>query len=120
MTSALVATDNAALYQVLSAELEGENLDVYWAVNGKEAFDMTLEMTPDLAFLDAHLPLFSGLALSRLLRAEPSLPPELPIVLLSDEPIEPHAREKARISAVLPKQHQVQELREMISKLTLS
>ncbi len=117
MARMLIATDNAGLYQVFAAELEGDRHDVHWAVNGKEAFDVVVENMPDMAFLDVHLPLFSGLAVSKLLRAEPAIPPEFPIVLLSDDPIDPHLVEKAQSSAVFPKQHLAQDLRELVCKL---
>ncbi len=117
MAHMLIATDNVGLYQVFAAELEGDRHEVHWAVNGKEAFDMLVESMPDLAFLDVHLPLFSGLGLSKLIRAEPAIPPEFPIVLLSDDPIDPHVVEKTRVSAVFPKQHLAQDLRELICRL---
>lgn len=114
MATILLATGDTGLYDVFSAEIGGEGHSVLWAVTGKEAYDLALVEKPDMVFLDVYLAVFDGLETCSLMRSDPELPANLPIVLLSDDEISAKQVGKARVTACFPKTHQVHELRDLL------
>ncbi len=116
MARILVATSDTKLYDTLDAELSGDGHEVVWGAEGNEAYQLALSAPPDLVFLDQHLSVFDGFEVCGLLRGDPEVPRELPVILLSDEEIDPHRLEKVRATCRFPKTHLVQELRDLIAK----
>jgi len=115
MATILLATGDTGLYDVFAAELGGEGHDVIWATDGREAYDLALEQSPDLVFLDVSLPIFNALETCTMLRGDPDVPTTLPVVLLSDEDLDPHKIEKARATRLFPRTHLVQALRDLLA-----
>jgi CheY-like chemotaxis protein len=114
MALVLVATDDAALGHALSCEIEGLGFDSLWEVDGHSAHLAAVERLPEVILLDANLTVHTGLELSGLLRAEPDLPRETRIVLLSDDAVDPHTLEHAGVNTVFPKAHDGAALRELL------
>jgi len=69
----------------------------------------------DLALLDTRLATFSGFEVCEMLRADPGVPHELPIFLLSDDEVNPHVRLHIGATGVFPKTHGAHELQELLS-----
>lgn len=115
MPSILIATEDAALYEVFAAECMGEGHSVAWAVDGYEAQHSALTSGPDLVLLDPQLRIFNGFEACEALRADPQVPSRLPIFLLSDDEVNPHLLLRIRATGVFPKTHAAHELRELLS-----
>ncbi len=116
MATILIATDDATLHEVLSAEISAEGHTVLWAADGREALEMALEERMELALLDAHLPVHDGYALCELLRADPEVPARLPLLLLADEDLNVRKLEQVGATAQFPKTHLAQELVDALVK----
>ncbi len=69
-----------------------------------------------MLFVEVDLPVFNGIEVAERLRADPDIPRELPIILVSARDIEPHTLDRAGISAVLPKVHTNYDVRELLSR----
>ena len=114
MAKILLATGDAALHAVFEAELEGGGHEVIWAADGQEACALALAESPDLVLLEPNLPVFSGVETCVLLREDPEIPRYLPIMLVTDEEVNPHTVDKARVTEVFPKTHHVSELLDLV------
>ncbi|GMV95010.1 MAG: hypothetical protein AMXMBFR82_47880 [Candidatus Hydrogenedentota bacterium] len=112
----LVADDDTASLDVMALALTAEGHEVSCATNGQEAYELTLHDKPDLVFLDIMMPVYSGYETCELLRNDPEVPSELPIVFLTS--LEPDTRMLERVGASdhLPKRHMVVELRELLAR----
>ncbi len=120
MATIVIATGDAALYSTLSAEIEGQGHAVEWATDGKDAHEAVLASQPALVFLDLTLTVFNGLETAAMLRGDPDVAAELPILLLTDDDLNPHEVEAAGLTALFPKAHGEYELRECLSQLVPS
>lgn len=116
MATILIATMDSGVYDILSAEVEGEGHDVLWATDGKDAIDLTVERRPVTVFLEPELPIFSGFEVAEILRGDPDVPRDLPLLVLCDEPIEPHRFERSGFTSQFPKAHAHQQLREVLAQ----
>lgn len=114
MPTILIATDDASLGANLSAEIEGMGYDARWETDGYAALEAAMEQTPHAVLADANLSIHTGIELAGLLRAEPALPKEMQVILLSDDAFEPHALERAGVSKVFSKSGDGAALRELI------
>lgn len=112
--SVLIATEDSGLYAVLSAEIEALGFEVHWATDGHDALEIALGESPCVVFTDVTLAVFNGMELCEHLRADPLVPRELPIYLLSDDALEPHALERVGVTGVFPKTHGGDALRELV------
>ena len=115
MAKVLIATMDSLVFDTLSAEVAGEGHEVLWASDGKDACDLTLSSEPALVFVEEELPVFDGFEVAQILRGDPDVPRELPIVLLSDEPVEPHRFERSGFTAQFAKTHGYFEVRELLA-----
>ncbi len=111
MAVVLIATSDSGLAITLSAEIEALGHEPLWEADGHTAHEAALESQPKVVFLDTNLPVHTGLELAALLRAEPDLPRELPVFLLSDDAVDTHTLERAGITALFPKAHDAATLR---------
>lgn len=116
MAQVLIATEDAALYYVLSAECEGEGHTALWAAQGHEAYQMALTEAPDLVFLDVALAYFNGYELCEMLRADPHVPGGLPIFLLADDYLNPQVLSRIRATGMFSKTHSAHEIRELLAE----
>ena len=113
MSTILVATIDSQAFESLSSEIQGEGHDVLWAGDGKEACD--LAPGAELVFVDAALPIFDGFEVATLLRGDPDVPRDLPILLLADDAAEPHLFERAGFTGQFRKSHSYCDVRELLS-----
>lgn len=104
MARVLIATDDARLMANVEAAVVAAGHESVEAIDGQDAIERVLADAPDMAFLDAQLTVFSGLEACEALRGHPDVPRNLPIILLSDVPIEAHQLEKAGVTQLFPKQ----------------
>lgn len=116
MARILVADDDTASLDVMALALSAEGHDVRCAGNGQEAYEMAVEEKPDLVFLDIMMPVYNGYETCELLRNDPEVPRELPIIFLTSLEADTRMLEKVGASDHLPKRHMVLELRELLSK----
>ena len=81
LTKVLVA-DDSRIFRILTSEVLREHgLKVFEATNGREALDILLEHRPELAILDALMPLVTGFdAVGKLREAAPDYQPVIFIV----------------------------------------
>ena len=116
MALVLIATDDFTLYRILAAECEGEGHEARWAAEGFEASQMALNDGVDLALLDTRLATYNGFELCEMLRADPQIPHELPIFLLTDDEVNPRLVQRIQATDVFPKTHGAHEIRELLSR----
>lgn len=116
MATVLLATADTGLYDILNGEIAGQGHDLVWAVDGKEAYDVTLERAPDLVLLDVSLPIFNAFETCGLIRSDPEAPRDVPVILLSDDALNPRHVEKAAATDLFPKTHSAQELSDLLVK----
>ena len=116
MARILVADDDTASLDVMALALSADGHDVHCAANGQEAYELALTEKPDLVFLDIMMPVYNGDETCELLRNDPEVPKELPIVFLTSLDADTRMLEKVGASDHLPKRHMVVELRELLAK----
>jgi CheY-like chemotaxis protein len=118
MATILIATMDSTEFTTLSAEVEGEGHDVLWAADGKEAVDLTLAHKPAVVFVNSALPVFDGFEVAEILRGDPDVPRSLPLLLLSDEAVEPHRFERSGFTEQFPRAHAHHDVREVLARFT--
>ncbi|MDD5563673.1 MAG: response regulator [Thermoanaerobaculaceae bacterium] len=81
LTKVLVA-DDSRIFRILTSEVLREHgLEVLEATNGREALDLLLDQRPELAVLDALMPLISGFdVIGKVREAAPDYQPVIFIV----------------------------------------
>jgi two-component system phosphate regulon response regulator PhoB len=84
----LVVDDDAPILLLMRNLLREFGFEPLGASNGPEAIQQARTRTPDLILLDRNMPGMSGDEVLRAFRAESSLA-EVPVLILSGEPIEP-------------------------------
>jgi DNA-binding response OmpR family regulator len=117
MANIILATPDTLIYDVFSAEIAAAGHQVYWASNGQEAYELALAHAADAVLLDAQLPVFNAFETCEMLRDDPDIPAQLPILLLTDEDIDPHKLERAHLTMAFPKTHLAQALNETLGAL---
>ncbi len=75
----LIAEDDKDLRHLLYEQLSGEGYEVVSASNGKEAYDMFVSESPDMAILDIMMPLMDGFSLLTKIRETT----EMPVIFLT-------------------------------------
>ena len=115
MANALIAGQDMQSIAVLEAELRGLGHTVTVVSTGLEAYDQALAHCPDIVFLEADLPVFGGYAVCEMLRNDPGIPPDLPVVFLSTSDTQPRTLERVGATGTLPKQHEASQLQEMLA-----
>lgn len=116
MATILIATMDSSEFAILSAEVEGEGHGVLWASDGKEAVDLVLTHSPAIAFVSSALPVYDGFEVAKILRGDPDVPRDLPLLLLSDEAVEPHRFEQSGFTEQFPETHAHHDVREVLAR----
>lgn len=116
MANILLATSDADLQSIIEAEVTALGYDLVWATDGLGAYDEALSAAPMLVLLDRRLEVFDGLEVCRRLREDPEVPDHLPVFLLTDEDLDPHTIEKARLTGIFPKTHGALETADLLAK----
>ncbi|MCS6801077.1 MAG: response regulator [Chloroflexota bacterium] len=78
----LLADDHASIRQLVAATLGGDQFDLSYAANGREALDLALREHPDLVLLDINMPLLDGFEVCRALKRR-SATEDIKVVFLS-------------------------------------
>lgn len=116
MARILIASEDVGLLAVLSAEVAAEGHEVLEAMDGRDAVELSTSQGVDLVFLDFALPIFNGIEVCKLLRADPDLPSNLPVILVTNEDIDVHTRDRTRITELLPKAHLMHDVRDLLAE----
>ena len=113
----LMVEDNPMNQEMLLAVLDEVGLQAVVAEDGKKGVEMTLEMRPDLVFMDLHMPVIDGLTATRMIREHPDMV-DIPIIGLSaDAFVEREGQAKeAGISHFLTKPVDLDRLMPLLSK----
>lgn len=69
----LIVDDEEDIRKLLSYNFEKEGYTVHTAINGKQAFEMALQIVPDIIFLDVMLPDIDGIEICEMMRKQPAL-----------------------------------------------
>jgi class 3 adenylate cyclase len=78
----LVVDDTPENLEIITMRLQAHGYDIVTAVDGEDALDKVTASTPDLVLLDIMMPKLDGIAVTKRLKADQSLP-FIPIVLLT-------------------------------------
>lgn len=113
MAIIVIASLDGEAVTTLSNELEAEGHKVRWAGDGQEACEMAVGAA--LVFLERELPVFSGFEVAAILRGDPDIPRELPILLLDDDAVDPHVFDHSGFTGQFRKSHSYHEVRELVS-----
>ena len=116
MATILIATMDGTEFGILSSEVEGEGHEVLWASDGQEAVNLTLTRHPVMVFVDLSLPVYDGFEVAEMLRGDPDVPRDLPVLALCDDAIEPHRFDRSGFTAQFPKKHAHQDVRELLAQ----
>lgn len=117
MAKILVATEDLLAQDQMVATIEAEGYETVTATDGMEAQEVALSEQPDLILLEPTLAVFDGFETALALREDPDIPKEVPIVLITDEAVEPHKVERFKITELFPKTHGSVHLRDMVVRL---
>ncbi len=115
MESAVVGTDDLHIFKTLSAETEALGYEAVWKPNGLDLIEEIGHRCPGVVFIDASMPVIGAYACCRELRRDPTLPPILPIFLLTDDETSPHILLRFGFSGTFPKRHGFRDLREFFA-----
>lgn len=113
----LVVDDDAPILLLMRSVLREFGFEPVEASSGKQAIEEARQRKPDLILLDRNMPGMSGDEVLQTLRAEPPLT-EVPIVILSGEPIEPEELRALGADAAILKPFDVMLLVETIRRHT--
>jgi DNA-binding NarL/FixJ family response regulator len=81
MPKILIADDHEIMRRGIRSVLESRgDIEVYEAVNGKEAIDRTHELQPQLIILDVSMPVLDGFSAAREIKKSF---PQIPILIFS-------------------------------------
>lgn len=117
MAKILVASEDLLAQEQMVATIEAEGYQVITAMDGYEAQEVALAEQPDLVLLEPKLAVFNGFETALALREDPEISDEVPIVMITDETVDPHKVERYRITELFPKTHGSVHLRDMVIRL---
>jgi len=109
----LVVDDDAPITLLMRTLLREYGFEPLTAMTGKEAIESVRARRPDLILLDRNMPGMTGDEVIRALRGEPGLA-EVPILILSGEPISPEELIRLDANGSVLKPFDVKDLVERI------
>jgi len=112
----VLADDDISCTEVMNVALTAEGHEVIEALTGKDAIEAVLEHQPDLVFLDVMMPVFDGFEACAMLRNDPDVSKNLPIVLLTSLEVDRKKMHEVGATDYLPKRHMITELRDLLVK----
>ena len=117
MAKILVAGEDMRVQDQMVATIEAEGYATVTANDGFEAQESALRERPDLILLEAKMAVFNGFETAAALREDPDIGAEIPIVLITDEDVDPHKIERCQITEVFPKTHGSIQFLDMVIRL---
>lgn len=114
----LLVDDEPVIRELVQAMLEGDGVEVRCVEGGARALKEAAAAPPDLVLLDIVMPGLDGLAVLRLLRAEPAMA-SVPIHMLTarSRPSDRAAAEKAGADGYIEKPFKGQALQALVASL---
>ena len=113
MAKILLAGEDQTALDNMEATLSGEGHEVITAATGLEAYETTLSENPDLVYLEVNMPVFNGFETCEMIREDPEIPKNLPLVLIADDDVPAKKMEQYEVTNQLPKNHLSVDLSEM-------
>ena len=113
----LVVDDDAPILLLMQNLLREFGFEPLTAGSGREAVETARARTPDLILLDRNMPGMSGDDVLQVLRAD-SVLAEVPVLILSGEPIAPPELRRLGATAAVLKPFDVSQLVETIHRHT--
>jgi twitching motility two-component system response regulator PilH len=110
----LIAGEDLAAMANIEGTIAGEGHEVLTATDGLDAYTITLEKQADLVFLEVSMPVFNGFETCTMIRDDPEIDQDLPVVFLTNAPVDAQKIEKVGATDQLPKTHLSVELQEML------
>ncbi len=118
MLRVLIAYKDGAALEILSLEAQAEGYEVVEATDGQEAYDAALARPPDIVFVEPELDVFDGYELCGMLRGDPDIPDDVPVVFIVTEEFDSAKFKQAKGTATLTKTHTQEQLREVLVRYT--
>jgi len=117
----LLVDDEPVVRALVPAMLEGGGVEVRCVESGARAMQAAREVRPDLLLLDIVMPGLDGLAVLRLVRADPALG-KVPVYMLTTrtKAADRQAAERAGASGYIEKPFKAQELQSLVEGLRLT
>lgn len=82
----LIIDDDPVINKLMASILEGEDYELFFAINGRDGLDKALSIHPDLIFLDMCMPVLDGIGfLKELNERGPSSCPVLALTGIDDD-----------------------------------
>lgn len=106
----LIAEDNEMNRLVIETTLEHYNMNLHFAVNGKEAIDLLNDSPIDLILMDVQMPVMDGIEATQYIRKE--LQNEIPIIALTANVLKGDTESylRAGMNDTVPKPFEEEEL----------
>lgn len=98
MAKILVCTDSLEDQEVLCGELAAARHEVILAADGVDALKAVVEDAPHMVFLAESMPVFNAYEACRMMRDDPDVPDNLPIILLAQDAPDPRDLDSAGFS----------------------
>ena len=117
MAHILVADDDYAFRERFEAELSAARHVVSTADDGYQALEAASSAPLDLVFVSPNLAIFNGFEVCRMLRSDPEIPADMPVVLVCGRDIDPHDVESAGFTRTFAKSHAFGEVQELLADL---
>ena len=105
MAKILLAGEDQMTLDNMEATLSGEGHEVIAAATGLEAYETALSENPDLVYLEVNMPVFNGFETCEMIREDPEIPKNLPLVLIADDDVPVKKMEQYEVTNQLPKNH---------------
>ena len=103
MAMVLVASEDIACLDSISATVESLGHEVLPVQSGAEVLEQALTIGVDMVFVDECLSVFDGYEITSMLRKDPGIPRDLPIVLIKSRDVSPRKLEKAGVTDCIQK-----------------
>ncbi len=117
MAKILIAGEDLVTQEALIASTLAEGHESFSATNGLDAYELALKEQPDLVILEVAMPVFDGFETCEKIRSDPEFPDTLPIVILTNDDVDPHHLDAIQATEVFPKNLGSAEFRDLLVRL---
>lgn len=112
----LVAGEDLDYIGILESSIESEGHYVVLATSGYEALEEVAAEQPDMVLLEAHLSVFNGFEACQMLREDPEIAKDLPIIIIDSENVDVRRLEAVGATGQLSKSAVSSDIRDMLVK----